>query len=174
MEERALVTENIIMDDINERLSGRAVNTLTSGQRSRLFKALDGNFVIYPVQPNVYNVVSVKENQENSKYTVSVFDRPQCECLDYVLRCVEEDRWCKHILRVWAEIRVGELPLLGVNPSDWLRARLEDELLRVLGRDEEAAVALREAYHALDDDLPDAESYRRATLTWRQYRENPP
>lgn len=161
------------LDDINKRLDGSAVNSLAPPKKARLFNGLDADLTIYPVARNTYNVMSVKEGEPNKRYTVSVFHKPICECKDYVFRCINTEKWCKHIFRLWAEIRLGEQPPLGVEPDSWLKARLEDEIFAYISEDKKKAEELRDAYKRLEDN-PKPVDFQYAVYAWRTYRRTPP
>lgn len=160
-------------EKLRRRVDGAAVNRLSAEKKARLFEGLEGEFFIYPIERSTYRVVSLKDTGDHTVYTISVFDRPICECKDYIFQCIGTDRWCKHIFRVWAEVHVGELPPLGIEPTKWLQSKIEAALFaRIDGPNEEdtqRARALRDAYKVLDDD-PQPRDFWTATSRWRRHR----
>lgn len=144
---------------LNERVNGSALLSLSAGKRKRLFSALSDDYFVYPLNRSTYRVISYSNN-EPSTYTVSVFYTPICECVDFVLHCAGKDKWCKHILRVWAEISVGDLPPLGADPIDWLIHEYQRSLLDLIAaldsyrdNDREPPVELVDRSETLRDTL---------------------
>lgn len=159
--------------NLRTRVDGAAVNRLSAEKTTRLFEGLRGEFFIYPIERSTYRVVSLKDDGTYTTYTISVFDRPICECMDYIFQCIGTDRWCKHIFRVWAEVHVGELPPLGIEPAKWLQSKLETALFARIDDpdtdDTDRARELRDAYEALEDN-PSSGDFWVATSRWRQHR----
>lgn len=94
-----------------------------------------------------------------------------CDCYDYVFKCIEEkyDReWCKHILRVWAEVQIHELPPLGVSPTEWLTAKLTAEYDRRSDRPESTMrLAIGRMLTRLTEDSSPT-TCRKATALYRR------
>lgn len=167
-------------ETIQERLSKSKLDALPSGQQRRMESALEENFFTYPVAYNTYHVQTLdSDDRVKSEYTVSVFHRPICECMDYIIRCVGTDKWCKHILRVWAEIYVDELPGLGINPKYWLEANLRQLVLTYMDSANTSAdldkiiephlTRVRHAYFDISElEDPQPTDFERATYVWRE------
>lgn len=174
-------------DPLNRRVDGSELLSLSVGKRKRLIKALHDSYFVFPLDRNTYRVISYKDDsdKEPKEYTVSIFYTPICECMDFVLHCAGRDKWCKHTLRVWAEIHAGDLPPLGADPIDWLDSRIRDSLLELITaldahraedieppedlvqRSEE----LRDALKMLQNtDEPSAEILENVTRSWKRNR----
>lgn len=172
-----VAVDDQLIPDVHKRLDGHTVSQLESRKRYKDFTALEEDFLIFPIDINTYRVISVKDSGENSEYTVSVFDKPICECGNYVYNCIGSDKqdWCKHIFRVWSEVRVGELPPLGSDPREWLRDKIQREILIQMDDNIDNAKTLRTANEVLKKERLEDKDYRYVINIWRKYRtETPP
>jgi hypothetical protein len=170
---------------LKERVDGSSLLSLSVGKQKRLVSALTDDYFLYPIDRSTYQVLSYSNKDEPSIYTVSVFHTPICECTDFVLQCAGKDKWCKHILRVWAEISVGDLPPLGADPVDWLTHEYQQSLLDLINvldayrsQNNEPPSAIVKRSQALRDSLneltstaaPTEAQMEHFTRVWKEHR----
>lgn len=156
---------------VNTRLDGSTLARLPSSKTRRLKNALGDALITYPVGKSSYRVITLKDDGTRSDYVVSVFNQPWCECGDFIYSCLPESQsqtWCKHIFRVWSEIRVGALPPIGIDPAFWLRAKLKDEYLRYYDGDPDTAQRIKTYHDRLEPGKYDSVLFRRATMLYRE------
>lgn len=122
-----LVCEGTNTEYLRENIDTDLLLALSEHQSTRVKRALNAEFSIFPIASSIYSVISVDESQETNLYKTNTKVQ-SCTCSDFLYHCdYENGERCKHLWRIQFLQKINALPDNNQDPKVWLLNQIEKD-----------------------------------------------